>query len=327
MVAVGSLAAAGVAHADDGAGAPTEAPWSVGVSAEQKASAQALLDEGNDLYIQNRYREAADKYRAALAAWAHPAIRFNLVKALVSLDQPIDAATELELAVTYGDAPFEAEVVAEVRNYQRLLAAQIARVEVTCAQPGVSAAFDGEPLACPGTATLKVRPGRHTITGQGDGLLTLSRIETLVAGDNPAIAVELVALADAAITRTRWAPWKPWVVVAGGAVTLGAGTLLAVSARSLQADYRDALRTECGERGCAPGAIPASVQAIGDSYHFRDKLSIGLLATGGAALAAGITLLVLNRSYTVVPEQAGPAVAVAPWLTPDAAGLAVAWSR
>lgn len=324
ILAVGAMPAA----AEDGAQASVATPWSVGVTDEQKASAQALLDEGNDLYIQNRYRDAADKYRAALAAWNHPAIRFNLVKALVSLDEPIEAAAELELAVAYGDAPFEADVLAEVRNYQRLLAAQIAKVEVTCEQPGVSATFNGEPVACPGTSRHTVRPGRHTISGQGDGLLTQSRVETLVAGDNPTIELRLVAIADATITRTRWAAWKPWVVVGGGAATLGLGTVLALSARSLQDDYREALRTECGELGCAPGEVPDSLQALEGSYRFRDRLSIGLLATGGAALAAGVTLLILNRAYTVVPEQeTAPSVALAPWVEPGGGGLSVSWTR
>lgn len=316
------------AVADDQAAPVVSTPWSVGVTDEQKASAQALLDEGNSAYIENRYRDAADKYRAALGAWNHPAIRFNLVKALVSLDEPIDAAAELEQALVHGDAPFEAEVLAEVRNYQRLLAAQIAKVQVRCDQPGVTATFNGEPVACPGTSSHTVRPGRHTISGQGDGLLTQSRVETLVAGDNPTIELRLVAIADATITRTRWAAWKPWVVVGGGAAMVGLGTAMALSARSLQDDYREALRTECGELGCAPGEVPDSLQALKGSYQFRDRLSIGLLATGGAALAAGVTLLILNRAYTVVPEQeTAPSVAVAPWLAPGGGGISLAISR
>ena len=272
VVGVVMSAAAPVA-ADDAAPAPAsnETPWSAGVTDEQRAAAQTLLDEGNGLYIQNLYRAAAAKYRAALAQWNHPAIRFNLVKALVSLDEPIEAAAELELSLAYDAAPFEPDVFAEVRNYQRLLAAQIALVEISCDQPGVSATFDGEPLICPGRSTHKVRPGRHTISGQGEGLLTQSRVETLAAGDNPVVEVRLIAIADATITRTRWAAWKPWVVVGGGAATLGLGTMLALSARSLQEDYREALRTECGEAGCPAGELPASVVALGNSYRLRDR--------------------------------------------------------
>ena len=66
------------ARADD-----AEKPWARGVSKERRAKAQALLERGNTAFLANRFKEALELYEEAVAAWDHPAIRFNAVRALV----------------------------------------------------------------------------------------------------------------------------------------------------------------------------------------------------------------------------------------------------
>jgi hypothetical protein len=70
-----------------------DTPWSRGVTDAAKAQAQALLEEGNALIVQNLFREALAKYEAALAAWDHPAIRFNMVRALIASIVPSRPST------------------------------------------------------------------------------------------------------------------------------------------------------------------------------------------------------------------------------------------
>lgn len=57
---VAALGLARVAAADE--------PWSRGVSAASKATAQKLLEEGNQLFLANKYKEALDRYSEAVAA-------------------------------------------------------------------------------------------------------------------------------------------------------------------------------------------------------------------------------------------------------------------
>ena len=289
-----------------------ETPWSKGVSDEAKAKAQALLEEGNALIVQNLDKEALAKYEAALAAWDHPAIRFNMVRALINLDRPLDALDNLERALAYGAEPLGPEVFAEASTYQRLLAQQIARVTVRCDQPGVTASVDGEPVgACPGEHPLRLRAGPHTIAGDGAGLIPTTRREVLAAGDNPALDVHLTSIAAATVTRTRWATWKPWAL-AGGGVAVGAiGAALLVSARGLRSDYAAELARQCGEVACTPADLPAGTSDLLDRAQFRDRVGLATAIAGGATLAAGVVMVVLNRPYTVV-EPRGAAVAVTP---------------
>src|SRR5215212_2355335 len=82
-----------VVHAD--------APWSQGVSEDQKAKAKVALDQGNALLIDKKYVEALDKYTEAVGFWDHPAIRFNMVRCQIQLGKNLDAYENLEKALKY----------------------------------------------------------------------------------------------------------------------------------------------------------------------------------------------------------------------------------
>src|SRR3954469_25031644 len=110
-VAVAVIGLAAPAHADT-------PPWSVGVTDAQKAEAQKNLDAGNALFLDKKYAEALEKYRAAVAAWDHPAIRFNIVRCLIQLDKAVEASDNLKLALKYGSAPLEEAVYTEALSYE-----------------------------------------------------------------------------------------------------------------------------------------------------------------------------------------------------------------
>ncbi len=323
IVIVG-LALAGSARADG------VEPWQVGVSEDDKQRARTALDEGNALYIQNLYREAAAAYETALAAWNHPAIRFNLAKALIALDRPIEALDHLDAAMTYGAKPL-GEVWSEAVNYKALLERQLGTLTVRCTQPGVELVVDGIALApCPTASTARVRPGRHTIVGRKAGYLTATHDAVVVGGETATLDVTLVSLADAAVTRTRWPAWQPWLVASAGVALAGTGVLLELDARGKRDAYRIAVRDECGEFGCAGGEASPSTRALWDQARTRDRAGVTLMLLGGVGIAAGVTLIVLNRPVTSIPSDiggptstGGTEVAVSPWLGGGVTGLAV----
>jgi hypothetical protein len=125
-------------------GESTPPPWSVGVSEAQKAQAGRLLERGNTLFLEKKYAEALTEYRAAVAAWDHPAIRFNIVRCLIQLDRPAEAAENLRSSLRYGPAPLEDAVYTEAIAYEKLLNKQVADLSIACKQRGVTVTLDGQ---------------------------------------------------------------------------------------------------------------------------------------------------------------------------------------
>ena len=78
--------------------------------------------------MSDKHREALAKYEDAVAVWDHPAIRFNMVRALIALDRPLEAYENLEKALAYGKDPLEDQVYSEAQNYQRLLEGLVDRL-------------------------------------------------------------------------------------------------------------------------------------------------------------------------------------------------------
>ncbi|MGE5186895.1 MAG: hypothetical protein ACM31C_32815 [Acidobacteriota bacterium] len=280
-------------------------PWAVGVTDAQKASAKALLDEGNARFVEHDYVAALDRYRKAIAVWDHPAIRFNVVRCLIQLDRPLDAYDELERTLKYGSKPLEEAVYAEALAYQKLLANEIGHIEVRCAQAGVHVSLDGQPLvACPGTQQRRLAPGAHQVVGTREGFLTQTIQVVVVGGKHEDVSVALQPLASVGKVVHRWSGWVPWLVVGGGVAVAGIGALIDYQASRDMTDYDRALVTACLDVGCdASHPVPASVAAQKTRAEHESELGIGVMAAGAAALATGGVLLYLNRGRTLYPAS------------------------
>jgi hypothetical protein len=291
----------GVAHADDSA---AETPWSQGVSDDAKAKAQVLLDEGNQLFVDNRFAEALEKYQAAVALWDHPAIRFNIVRALIGLDRPVEAADSLEQSLRYGKAPLTEAIYAEARAYQKLLAGQIASVEISCAQSGAKISLDGATFlgACPGTKRARLRPGKHLVVGELAGHMTKTLEVLALPAQQESIDVKLVDLSRATISRRRWSAWKPWAAAGGGAALAALGGLLQWRAAADMDQYEATLALEC-PAGCDPASVSPSTAGLESRAVVENRIAIGAIVTGGAVAAAGIALVILNRPREVLDES------------------------
>jgi hypothetical protein len=291
---------ASVAYADDSAG---ETPWSQGVSDENKAKAQVLLDAGNQLFVDNRFAEALEKYQAAVALWDHPAIRFNIVRALIGLDRPVEAAENLEQSLRYGKAPLTDAIYAEARAYQKLLAGQIANVQISCAQSGAKISLDGATFldACPGTKRARLRPGKHLVVGELAGHLTKTLEVLALPAQEESIDVKLIDLSHATVSRRHWDVWKPWAIAGGGAALAALGGLLQWRAAADMDQYEATLALEC-PAGCDPGEVSPSTGRLESRAVVENRIAIGAMITGGAVAAAGIALVVLNRPREVLDD-------------------------
>lgn len=325
LAVIAALASAGVASAQPEA-VDENAPWARDVSPERREQARRLLEEGNALFVQSRFPEALAKYEEAVAAWDHPAIRYNIARALIALDRPVEAYENVEKALAYGAAPLKEQVFAEAQNYERLLRRQIAEMEVRCEQAGVRISVDGQEfLTCPGARTVLLAPGSHQVVARRPGFLTMSRDVIVMPGPKASVDVRLLTLAEATRTERRWPVWKPWAMVGGSAAVAGLGVLLHLQAQSDLDQYGREVAILCGDRSCQPDQLPAATRDLETRAHVENTLAVGTLIAGGAGMAVGVALVILNRPRTVLPDQTAepPTTQVVPQLTPQSVGVTI----
>src|SRR4051794_24197050 len=264
-------------------------PWSVGVTEAKKAEAQKYLEAGNALFLDKKYAEALEKYKSAVGAWDHPAIRFNIVRCLIQLDRPVDASDNLNLALKYGAAPLEEAVYSEALAYQKLLANQIGDLTMQCSQPDVKVTLDGQPLGtCPAKESRRVSPGPHQLVATGKGLLTKTVEVVVLGGKSQDVAVKLDPLARAAHVEHRWAQWKPWVVFGSGFAIAGIGALLDVSARSDMDSYDRTVAQNCSMIACKDDDPRlAGVKDLKGGAETKSAVAVGVMVMGAATVATG----------------------------------------
>jgi hypothetical protein len=288
---------------------PDVRPWAEGVPEDKQALALKAYEEGNAEFVQDRFAQAVTKYREALGHWDHPSIRFNMAVALINLGQPIEARESLDRALAFGEAPLGPDLHRQALTYQRLLDGQLTRLTIKCDEPDAEVSLDGIVLfKAPGSVTSWIAPGQHQLVATKPGYLTSSQSLALVPGTTETFDVRLLPYTSTTRTTRRWAPWKPYAVVASGALVAGFGGILYAVAASDYSAYDDHIRTDC-PRGCSAGDLAAmpDVVAIKDRADSEQAAAFSLFVVGGALAVAGGVGLYLNQPRIEV---------VAPSLTP-----------
>ncbi|HMF42686.1 MAG TPA: hypothetical protein VKQ32_18575 [Polyangia bacterium] len=335
-----SLAATSVARAEPATIAPapdrageadrpdrTDRPWAAGIPEEAQKQALGLFEEGNKLFENSEHAAALAKYREALKVWDHPAIRYNAAVALINLDQPLTANANLELALRFGEAPFNPETYQQALTYRKLLRGQLAQLKVSCAESGADVALDGETLfVAPGESERWLLPGSHQLVARKTGYLTETRSLSLLPGKP---SVETLALQEIGSlpTRTvrRWPTWRPWAVVGGGALLALAGVPLLLDVKSNLDAYDAGVQSSCPS-GCPPGMIQRAALDAHDRARTENVIAVSLFAVGGAVIASGVALVILNQPR-VVPADERPPATVAPLVGRGTLGLSIAFER
>jgi tetratricopeptide (TPR) repeat protein len=292
----------GVASADD-------KPWAKDVPQAKQDKAFALYEEANKLFADGEYKRALDKYESAITQWDHPSIRYNLAVCLINLDRPVDAYENLTQALRYGEAPLGHDLYNEGLNYQKLLSKQVAEIEVASKDPDARVSLDGKPLTLvDGHAQAMVAVNEsHEVIASKPGYQTMRRpLDKLPAGQKTTIEIKLSPL--------ETGRWKPWAVIAGGAIVAGAGAYVYGLARSNIADYEKAVETKCP---CASDADLGGDADLPDRARTKEIAAYSMFALGGVTIATGIVLVVRGRGHT----------SVAPAVTKDSAGISLsgAW--
>ena len=307
-----------IAQADD-------KPWAANVSAANQKNALALYQKGNTFFEQAQYKEAYAEYQQALALWDHPAIRYNAAVCLFNLDRPVEAYENMVAALRFGDAPLGHDLYKQGLNYKKLLEGQLAVLEIRADDEGATVSLDGKQLfIAPGRETRRVQAGDHQIVAAKPGYETATEPIRVPAGATRTIVLKLKPLAAARRLERRWANWKPWAVVVAGAVVGAAGLAWWFPAKQDFEDYDAAFASACRD-GCTQALLEekmetdAGLRLRGEGQE-KANISYALFGVGGAGVAVGMVLVLLNQKRlgepvvqpTVGPDRVGATISV-PW--------------
>ncbi len=282
-----------------------EDPWAKNVPADDRTKADALYEQGNELFGKQAHALALTKYREAAALWDHPLIRFNLAVTEIRLDKILDAAEDLEKALRFGAKPFKAEHYQQALDYQQLIRGRVGNIVGSCDQPDTHLLLDGKPwINCPGTATARVMNGEHVIVGERKNYLTVTRKFPVNGGATVNEKITLVPLESAIILKYRYKKWIPWTTLGVGVGVALAGVGVYYTGKSEIDQFMADYAREC-INGCEAGLTSdarAPLRREREDALFKGKLGVGLMISGGVVAVAGGVLLLLNRPKRLLPD-------------------------
>ncbi|HEX5749352.1 MAG TPA: carboxypeptidase-like regulatory domain-containing protein [Archangium sp.] len=310
-LAVGSLAlGAGPASAQERGSTLESAevnPWVRGVPKKNRLEALELFEMGNARLEESLFVQALESYQKALAQWNHPAIHYNMALALMSLERPLEVHLHLTEAMRYGPDPLGSEKYENGRRYLALVEKQLARVEVSCDEPGASVSLDGQFLfVAPNRVEKLVRPGTYHVSATKGGYEPTELRQTLMPGATTPVELKLYTEKELTRYKTRWPVWIPWTVLGAGAAVAAGGGLLHLGVLGSYDTFDKGVEA-CG--GCMPAPALTEARQQGDLLR---TVSLGAYAAGGAALVTGAVLLFLNRPQPYRIDPGVRTLSVAP---------------
>lgn len=276
-------------------------PWQRGVSAAQRQEAEREFRAGNALFERLDYAAAAERYRAALAAWAHPSIQFNLAVCLINLDRPVEAYDLVQAALRFGAEGLRGHYD-EAKNYALLLAGRVSTLEVEL-PAGARVTLDGEPLSASEglLARRRLPPGRHALVARKDGFEVWSKDLVLAPGE---VTRERISLRAPQVRSVRrWSATMPWWVLGGAAVVGGAGAAALLVGNADQRAVSAAVAQRCPPPTGCPKGLPVDLQDAQDRVRLNQRFGVAAMAIGGAAVMTGVVLLVLNQPRQVLTTE------------------------
>ncbi|HMA91407.1 MAG TPA: hypothetical protein VKP30_01925 [Polyangiaceae bacterium] len=317
---VGTLLTGTTVHARamESAAPSSTTPWAIGVSPDRQRVAVALLLEGNELFWDSSFKQAAEKYRTALRAWDHPMIHYNLALALSNLDNPIEVHRHLLAALKYGGEPLEEEFQRDARR--RLGASLIAELDVSCSEPGAVVWVDDKrSLVGPSRSTELLLPGAHRILVKKPGFLSRRYELQLGAGARQTLETRIYTAGQLVEVSRPMSFWIPVTTAAAGASLLIVGTVLndrSIALINQVQSYVD------NTAHCAHGC-PDPSDHRRESDRLKTASTVAYLV-GGVTLTAGALGIWFNRARErrFTPQERDRQAGFAPLLGTNVWGAA-----
>jgi hypothetical protein len=265
-------------------------------------AANDLFADANLLFAQQQHAPAVEKYRAAIAIWDHPMIRYNLAVTLIRLGQALEAWEQLSSALRYHDKPFSKERYEQALDYKQLLEAQLGDIEVGCAQAGVKITLDGKLwFECPGAQRVRVVAGPHALVAEHPRFVTRAHRFIVTGGATTTENVALQTLEEAVVYEYPYRRWIPWTVAGGGAAVAGSGLLVWLAGRSRSNDARERSTALC-PAGCTDAELAAAgIPDDFDAARLAGRIGISLMVAGALAGVTGAFFGIRNQPRRMVP--------------------------
>ncbi len=280
-------------------------------TAQEKETARALMDQGDERFEQQNYAGALEAYLGAHAIMRVPTTALEVAKVQEKLGRLVEARDALLEAIRYPKTPNEPLVYATART-----SAEQQAVALGERIPSIVVRIKGQPkdalmkvtvdgvVVPPAAASLpfRVNPGRHHVvvssedTTTGDGNVDVAERESKVV-DVTVVARPRPAKKDAA-PETRSSPFRTVGLVTAGAGVAGlvVGTAFGISASSKQDD------ADCPGNVCRDDASAEMLRSANDA---ATASNIAFLV-GGVLTVAGVTMWLLAPKGAPQTAIVGP---------------------
>ena len=285
--------------------------------AETRAAAQALFEEGRRLRDQDRCDAAVDKFAESHRLDPTVGTLLNLADCFRSLGKTASAWLHYVEAASMARTRSDARREAYARRAAGELEPKLVRLVIDVAEPAppdLSIERDGKRIdhAQWGSA-VPVDPGTHRVVASAPGRARWQTTVTLsTPGEQARIRVPTLAvLPEKRVSPdTRRTPLAPpssdtnttsivgWSIGAAGVVGVGIGIGFAIRSRLLF----DASLEYCPDD---PDVCLPPGAELRDEARTNELVAIVALATGGAALATGIVLLITGQTQRIRPTRTG----------------------
>jgi hypothetical protein len=172
------------------------------------------------------------------------------------------------------------------------------------------------------------------VVARAEGYTPVPLTVKILGGTVSAITIPMYTDAELTKETRRMPGWVPYTVLGTG-VALGlVGGLLHNSSKTSFTEYDQAISDCSGDPDLSEGTggcrtLPSGVADMKSSAESKQTLAITAYAVGGAAIAAGVVLVILNRpkTFRIDPTKGqNPDLAFTPVLGPTHAGLSLAGS-
>jgi hypothetical protein len=296
---------------------------------EQVEAARALYREARELHKQGRVREALAKALDAYRTAPTPVTAFETGELLVEAGRLVEARDLLRAIPLMPVSPRESDKGREARQQAASLGAQldmrIPKIAFAERPPGVALVLDGRPVAPTDvTAWQGVDPGAHTLLVRVDDRPCTTVNLSLNEGEERTIDLHDAAAAcrpppaplpafapprppvpapdpppEPTPPVVAQSPWR-WIGVAamgGGAVAIGVGGYLALSAKG---DY-GSVAGECTARGCNQDGFD-----VRNSARSRADVATVFMGVGATALVGGAIAWWLAPGHGAAHAALGP---------------------
>lgn len=295
------------------------------------AKAREIALEAGDAVDAKKYQEALDKISEAEAMYhapTHMLIRAEALEGLGRLVEALDTYENLaaEPLSPTAPAPFR-QAREDGRKRQIALIARVPSLLVLVSGPESSevvAMLDGKPLPLASDQATRCEPGKHRLHVEAKGYRTIER-EVELAERGGVVKLNLHLEKEQAqgapppppppppsppVPKGRTLVVPAVVSLAVGGISLGIGATTGVMSLS----RANKLKSECA----ADGRCPPEVGVTINQGRLLGNISTGTFVVGGAALGAGVVLLIVGKPKS---STTGWWRSTLPWVGPGTIGL------